>query len=103
MTSPEYLNILDQYEAAAVRFLPNIIWEKAEGYHVTDTKGVTRIDFCAGAMIANSGHNCKDIIDAIKQQLDTGIYTTYLFPNKARCELLKTLSSLIPARYRSEE
>lgn len=101
MTTQEYLNILSEYEAAAVRFLPNVIWEKAEGYYVTDTEGVTRIDFCAGAMIANSGHNCKEIIDAIKQQLDTGIYTTYLFPNKARCELLMTLSQFIPPHYQT--
>jgi len=95
----EYLEVLNEYEPTAIRFLANVIWDKAEGYHVTDTDGVTRIDFCAGAMIANSGHNCKEIIDAIKEQLDTGIYTTYLFPNKPRCELLETLYPLVPPHY----
>lgn len=95
----EYLKILDEYEPTAVRFLPNVLWAHAEGYHVTDNDGITRIDFCAGAMIANSGHHCPDIIKSIKAQLDTGIYTTYLFPNIPRCELLLKLSKLIPSGY----
>ncbi len=97
----ELLAILHEYEPAAIRFLPDIIWAKADGYYVTDTDGVTRIDFSSGALIANSGHNCKEIIDAIKAELDTGIYTTYLFPNKPRCELLKTLAPLIPSGYQT--
>ena len=99
MHTEQYLALLQAYEPAAVRFLPNIVWASADGYRVTDVEGVTRIDFCAGAMIANAGHNNKDIIDAIKAQLETGVYTTYLFPNKPRCRLLKTLSALIPPDY----
>lgn len=101
MDTKQYLEYLTQLEPEAVRFLPNIIWEKADGYHITDTEGITRIDFCAGAMITNAGHNCKEIIAAIHQQLETGIYSSYLFPNKPRCELLKTLSSLIPSNYQT--
>ena len=49
----ELLAILHEYEPAAIRFLPDIIWAKADGYYVTDTDGVTRIDFSSGALIAN--------------------------------------------------
>jgi len=99
MKTQDYIKMLTEFEPAAIRFLPNIVWASADGYYVTDTDGKKRVDFCSGAMIANSGHNNKAIINAIKKQLDTGVYTTYLFPNIPRCELLSLFSTLIPPNY----
>lgn len=93
--------LLEEYEPAAVRFLENIVWERADGYHVRDADGNVYLDFTSGAMITNSGHNNRAIIDAIAQQLQTGIFSTYLFPNKPRALLHERLSRLIPHGYRS--
>src|SRR3954469_11145369 len=94
--SEQYIALLEKHEPSAVRFLENIVWDTADGYRVTDVDGVTRIDFSSGAMITNSGHNNRQIIQAIVDQLKSGIYSTYLFPNKPRCELQALLSQIIP-------
>lgn len=101
MNTADYVDILEKYEASAVRFLENIVWDTADGYYVTDVDGVTRVDFSSGAMITNSGHNNPRIVAAIRKQLDSGVYSSYLFPNKARCELHEILSGIIPAGYQS--
>ncbi len=101
MQSKDYVALLEKHEASAVRFLENVVWDSADGYKVTDVDGVTRIDFSSGAMITNSGHNNPAIIQAIKEQLDTGIYSSYLFPNKPRCKLHVLLSKIIPQNYQS--
>ena len=93
--------MLEKHEAAPVRFLENVVWDSADGYHIRDVDGNTYVDFSSGAMITNSGHNNQAIIDAITDQLKTGIYSTYLFPNKPRAILHELLSRIAPADYQT--
>jgi 4-aminobutyrate aminotransferase/diaminobutyrate-pyruvate transaminase/4-aminobutyrate aminotransferase/(S)-3-amino-2-methylpropionate transaminase len=99
--SEDYIKMLEKHEASAVRFLENIVWDTAKDCWVTDVDGVRRLDFSSGAMITASGHGNEAIINAIKKQLDSGVYTSYLFPNKARCELHELLATILPQGYQS--
>ncbi|MGV0816071.1 aspartate aminotransferase family protein [Mycolicibacterium boenickei] len=100
-SAAHYISLLQKHEASAVRFLENVVWESADGYYVRDVDGNTYIDFSSGAMITNSGHNNQAIIAAVVEQLRSGIYSTYLFPNKPRALLHEVLSTISPAGYQS--
>lgn len=101
MNSEGYISLLEKHEAAPVRFLENVVWDTADGYRIRDVDGNAYIDFSSGAMITNSGHNNQAIIQAITDQLNTGIYSTYLFPNKPRVNLHELLSRIAPEDYQT--
>lgn len=94
------IETLNQYEATGMRSQPDIIWTKANDCIITDDNDKEYIDFSSGVMITNSGHNNQKIKDAIMKQLDSGIFTTYMFPNSAKADLLKSLSKVIPQSHK---
>jgi adenosylmethionine-8-amino-7-oxononanoate aminotransferase len=71
---------------------------EAEGAYVTDSEGNRMIDGIGGLWCVNAGHRRAEIIDAIKEQLETlDFYSTfYNFTHPAAAALAKKLAELAP-------
>jgi len=71
---------------------------EAEGACVTDSEGNTLIDGIGGLWCVNAGHRRQEIIDAIRDQLETlDFYSTfYNFTHPAAAALARKLSELAP-------
>lgn len=95
------LSILNQYEPSAMRCQPDIIWKSADNYWVTDINDKRYIDFTSGVMITNAGHGTPLIKKALMEWLETGINTSYLFPNAAKASFLQELAYFIPENYQT--
>ncbi len=87
---------LRKYEAKSMRGQPPVVWDRAEGVNVYDAYGNKWLDFSSGVLITNSGHGRKEIINAINDQLNKPLLTTYCFPNQPRIDLVEKLVSLAP-------
>lgn len=96
---PESLPLLQKlhdFEPRSMRGQPPVVWDRAEGFQVSDKWGNQWIDWSSGVLIANAGHGRKEIADAIAQQAQSHLLTSYVFPNEPRAELVETLSVLLP-------
>ena len=94
--SIELFKDLQQGEPASMSGMPPIIWDKAEDFSIYDKWGNKWIDFTSAVLISNVGHSNEKILAAIKNQIDRGLLTTYLFANESRMELVKKLNSILP-------
>jgi 4-aminobutyrate aminotransferase/diaminobutyrate-pyruvate transaminase/4-aminobutyrate aminotransferase/(S)-3-amino-2-methylpropionate transaminase len=96
---PESLPILEKLrclEPLAMRGQPPVLWDRAEGFQVSDRFGNRWIDWSSGVLITNAGHGRKEIIDAIVAQANANLLTTYCFPSEIRARLVEKISSLLP-------
>jgi 4-aminobutyrate aminotransferase / (S)-3-amino-2-methylpropionate transaminase / 5-aminovalerate transaminase len=92
----EKIKQLRSVEARSMRGQPPIIWDRAEGVNVYDTYGNKWLDFSSGVLITNAGHGRKAIVDAIIEQVNKPLLTTYCFPNEPRMKLTQKLIELAP-------
>ncbi|WP_246837740.1 aspartate aminotransferase family protein [Leptospira bouyouniensis] len=76
-----------------------IIWDKAEGFQVSDPWGNTWIDFSSTIFVTNSGHGNKRIIEALKRVLDKPLLHTYTYGNIERIEYIDYLISNTPKQF----
>ncbi len=96
---PESLEIfksLMQSEPASMSRLAPIVWDKAEGFQVSDKWGNKWIDWSSGIMIANVGHGRKKIREALENQLKKPLLSTYIFVHEERVVLTRALQALSP-------
>lgn len=71
---------------------------KGEGCYITDSEGKRYFDACGGAAVSCLGHNNKDVIDAIKKQIDTLAFAhTGFFTNEPMEHLADFLCEKAPA------
>ena len=87
---------LRRVESRSMRGQPPVIWQRGEGFNVYDAYGNMWLDFSSGVLVANAGHGCKKIADAIVNQATKPLLTTYCFPNQPRIDLTEKLISLAP-------
>jgi len=90
------MQTLRKYEPQCMEGQPPIVWDRAEGFNVFDKWGNKWLDFSSGVLITNAGHGRKKVIDAIVNQAQHGLLTTYCFPNEARAKLVEKLVSVAP-------
>src|SRR5262249_6443096 len=90
------LEKLRQHEPTSMGGQPPIIWQEGEGVSIRDPYGNQWIDFSAGVLVASMGYGHPRVIEAMRKQLDTGLYHTYCFANGPRIELVKKLGSMVP-------
>ncbi len=90
------LEKLRKYEARSMRGQPPVIWDKAEGFQIYDSNGNMWLDFSSGVLITNAGHGRKEIVEAIVNQAQKPLLTTYCFPNRPRIDLAEKLVSITP-------
>ena len=90
------LETLRRIEPVAMRGQPPVMWDRAEGFQVSDRWGNKWIDWSSGVLIANAGHGRKEIADAIAAQASSHLLTNYCFPSEIRARLVEKLASLLP-------
>jgi 4-aminobutyrate aminotransferase-like enzyme len=68
---------------------------RADGRRVTDAAGRTYLDFFAGILTNAIGYDIKEISDAIRAQLDTGVlHTSTLYLIRQQVELAEKIAEL---------
>ncbi len=75
---------------------PPIVWDRAEGFQVSDAWGNRWIDWSSGVLVANAGHARREIVDAITTQAASGLLHNYCFPSAIRARTVEKLASLLP-------
>lgn len=96
---PEAVTILEEmrrYEPLSMSGQPPVLWDKAQGYTVSDRWGNRWIDFSSGVVVANAGHCNPEVQKAAGDLIAHGLMHTYLFPNEPRAKLVKRISELVP-------
>ncbi len=83
-------------EPRAMRGQPPVLWHRAEGFQVYDEWGNCWIDWTSGVLIANAGHGRQEIADAIAQQAQSHLLTTFSFANEPRAKLTARLVGILP-------
>lgn len=93
---------LDARHLAAVqkvRFFPLVI-DSADGCRITDTDGVTRLDFTAGWAVANLGYNNPRIRQAVASQFTrTSFGTLTAMMSEPSARLAERLAGLMPGDF----
>lgn len=59
-----------------------VVFEQGEGVTLYDTDGQPYLDFGAGIAVMALGYGCKELNDAVKQQVDKLFHISNLFYNK---------------------
>ncbi len=96
---PESLEIFDDLKKSEPQSMmgqPPIVWDRAEGIGVYDRWGNKWLDFSSCVLVANAGHGRAEIKDAIREVIDRGLLSTYVFVHRQRAELTRLLQSLSP-------
>ncbi len=89
---------LKRHEPRGMQGVPpiGILWDHAEGFQVYDAYGNMWLDWSSGVLVTSAGHCREEIKQAIKDQLDSGLMYTYLFPHRRRIELIDKLLAITP-------
>jgi len=96
---PESIPLLERLHAAepvAMQGQPPVVWDRAEGFLVSDRWGNRWIDWSSGVLITNAGHCDPRVAEAIHAQVDRGLLTSYCFPNEPRLALVERIVELLP-------
>ncbi|RKY25457.1 MAG: aspartate aminotransferase family protein, partial [Planctomycetota bacterium] len=96
---PESIALLEKLRDLEPRSMggqPPIIWDHGEDFTVSDAYGNTWLDFSAGVLVTSSGHGRPEIIEAITNMANKGMYHAYCFPTEIRVKLVEKLTSLLP-------
>ncbi len=96
---PESLAIfqaLQDSEPQSMMGQPPVVWDRAEGFQVSDRWGNRWIDWSSGVLITNAGHGRKEIRRALEKALKKPLLTTYVFVHEQRSELTRALQALSP-------
>lgn len=83
-------------EALALQGQPPVVWDRAEGFTISDIAGNKWIDFTSGVLVTNSGHARKPVVEAIVQQARQRLLHSFGFYNEPRLKLVKKLVGLAP-------
>lgn len=96
---PESLPVIEKlrkYEPISMSGQPLVLWDRGDGATVYDKWGNNWIDWSSGVLITNSGHNNPKIRQAIIDQAESGLLTSYCFPNYPRARLAELLVEVTP-------
>lgn len=96
---PESLPIFEalaESEPQSMMGQPPVVWHKADGFQVYDKWGNKWIDWSSGVLITNAGHSRKEIVAGVRELLDRGLLSTYVFVHEKRAELTKALQEISP-------
>ena len=77
-------------------YQPPIIWDKADGYQVSDACGNKWIDFSSTAVATNTGHGHPAIRQALQEHAATELLAQFSFASDIRIRLAERLLELAP-------
>jgi len=96
---PESLPVfaaLQRSEPRSMMGQPPIVWDKAEGFIVSDRWGNRWIDWSSGVLITNAGHGRPEIRAALREVIDRGLLASYVFVHEQRARLAEMLREISP-------
>ena len=76
--------------------LDPVMIDRADGIYMWDTEGNRIIDFCAGLLCINIGHNNKHVLDAMRAQMDKLCYVGPVFGTEPKARLGEMISEVTP-------
>ena len=80
MKTEQYINEAEQVILHTYNRFP-VVLEKGDGCYLYDVDGKKYLDFVAGIAVHALGHNCKELNDALKGQIDQLIHVSNLYYN----------------------
>lgn len=96
---PESISVfrdLAECEPQSMMGQPPIVWHRAEGFQVFDPWGNCWIDWSSGVLITNAGHGHPEIRRALREIIDQGLLSTYVFVHERRRDLVRMLTEISP-------
>lgn len=96
---PESLSIFERIKMSEPRSMqgqPPIVWDKADGFIISDKWGNRWIDWSSGVLVTNVGHGRREIQEALKEVIDKKLLATYVFMHEQRAELAEALREVSP-------
>ena len=99
---PESIPMLEQLyriESRSMHGQIPVIWDKAQGFQVSDPWGNTWIDFTSTIFVANAGHANERILAQLQHQLTKPLLHTYTYASPIRLEYLDYLISNTPKQF----
>ena len=90
------LESLRQHEPASMSGQPPVVWDRAEGFQVSDRWGNRWLDWTSGVLVANAGHAHPAVRRAIAEQAEAGLLHNYCFPSEIRARLARELVNIAP-------
>ncbi len=96
---PESIPIFENLQASEPRSMqgqPPIVWHKADNFTVSDRWGNRWIDWSSCVLVSNCGHGRQEIKDALKEIIDQGLLSTYVFVHEMRARLTTMLQAVSP-------
>lgn len=91
------LESLRRHEPASMSGQPPVVWDRAQGFQVSDRWGNRWLDWTSGVLVANAGHAHPAVRRAIVEQADAGLLHNYCFPSEIRATLARELATVAPA------
>ena len=96
---PESIPLFEELLRAEPRSMmgqPPVVWHKADQATIYDRWGNRWIDWSSGVLVTNAGHGRQEIKEALKEVIDQGLLTSYVFVHEKRVQLTKMLQALSP-------
>ena len=87
---------LQRFEPRCLDGMPPVVWDRARGFQVWDAHGNCWIDFSSGVVLANAGHACPEIGNAIRRQLDCELWHNYCNPSAVRLKAVRAMRDILP-------
>lgn len=98
--TPEEWQDLDRahtvYSWKAQKDVKPIIIDHVDGVMMFDQKGKEYMDFCAGLLCVNLGHNNKAVKESMQAQMEKVCYVGTMFGTEAKAQLSKMISEVTP-------
>lgn len=91
-----FIEELKKVEPQSMSGMPPVVWDRAQGFQVFDAYGNAWIDFTSAVVLTNAGHANPLIGDAIRDQLDTGLWHNYCNPSAIRLRTVKAILEIAP-------
>jgi 4-aminobutyrate aminotransferase len=88
--------ITDEYLMPAVYGQQDLVLEHGEGVRLWDIDGNEFLDAVAGIAVVNTGHSHPKVVDAIQEQAEHYVQSSYYFYHDPMAKLLQTLAEKSP-------
>ena len=90
---------LEKYESRSMHGQLPVVWDRAEGFQVSDPWGNQWIDFTSTIFVANAGHGHPEIVKMVRTQLDRPLLHSYTYATLIRAEYLRYLIDHTPMQF----
>ena len=88
--------VTDEYLMPAVYGQQDLVLDHGEGVRLWDVDGNEFLDAVAGIAVVNTGHSHPKVVDAVQEQVENYVQSSYYFYHEPMADLLQTLAERSP-------